>query len=60
LQEVQAELLDYQHQSGMSIMEMSHRSKEFGVILHKAKEELRKLLRIPSHYRILFMQGKST
>ena len=52
----QKELLDYQG-CGMSVMELSHRSKEFGQILSKAKSDLRKLMNIPDNYEILFMQG---
>jgi phosphoserine aminotransferase len=43
--------------SGMSIMEMSHRSKRFGEVLHRAENGLRSLLSIPSNYKILFLQG---
>ena len=42
---------------GMSVMEISHRSKQFGVILEKAEAGLRKLLRVPGNYKILFLQG---
>ncbi len=43
--------------SGVSVMEMSHRSAEFGSIAQKAEADLRSLLSVPSEYRILFMQG---
>ena len=43
--------------SGMSVMEMSHRTPEFEEILHGAEESLRKLMDIPSNYKVLFMQG---
>jgi phosphoserine aminotransferase len=41
----------------MSVMEMSHRGQEFGAILKAAEADLRKLLAVPDHFRILFMQG---
>jgi phosphoserine aminotransferase len=46
--------------SGMSIMEMSHRSKRFGEVLYQAEHGLRSLLNIPSNYKILFLQGGAT
>lgn len=52
----QAEMLDW-HGSGMSVMEMSHRGKEFLSILHKAESDLRALLSIPAEYKVLFLQG---
>ena len=52
----QAELLDW-HGSGMSVMEMSHRGKEFMEIIHDAEQDLRELLQIPAGYKVLFMQG---
>lgn len=56
LQRVQEELLDW-HGSGMSVMEMSHRGKEFIDIHALAEKKLRELLAIPPHYKVLFMQG---
>ena len=56
LQRAQAELLDYRG-SGMSVMEMSHRGSHFMAILAKAEADLRTLLAIPAHYRVLFLQG---
>ncbi len=56
LQHAAAELLDW-HGSGMSVMEMSHRGQEFGRILETAEADLRELLAVPAHFRILFMQG---
>lgn len=50
------ELLNW-HGSGMSVMEMSHRSKWFEEIIKKAEADLRELMNIPSNYRVLFMQG---
>jgi phosphoserine aminotransferase len=46
--------------SGMSVMEMSHRSKEFDNIINEAKADLRTLLEIPDNYQILFLQGGAT
>lgn len=45
---------------GMSVMEMSHRSEEFETILHDAENNLRKLMRIPDNYKVLFIQGGAT
>src|SRR5438874_9477774 len=56
LQQAAAEMLDW-HGSGMSVMEMSHRGKEFIGIAEKAEGDLRNLLAIPSHYKALFLQG---
>src|ERR1700704_5637824 len=54
-----AEMLDW-HGSGMSVMEMSHRGKEFIAIYEEAEHDLRELLAIPKNYRILFLQGGAT
>ncbi len=56
LHRVASEMLDW-HGSGMSVMEMSHRGKEFGAILDGALADLRELLAVPANFRILFMQG---
>ena len=56
LERAQAEMLDW-HGSGMSVMEMSHRGKEFTSILQKTEADLRTLLSIPSNYKVLFLQG---
>ncbi len=56
LSEAAGEMLDW-HDSGMSVMEMSHRGNEFGAIYDQAQADLRELLAIPQHYKILFMQG---
>jgi len=56
LQRAQAEMLDW-HGSGMSVMEMSHRGKEFTSILAKTEADLRTLLGIPQNYKVLFLQG---
>ncbi|WP_374350939.1 3-phosphoserine/phosphohydroxythreonine transaminase [Chitinimonas sp.] len=59
LLEVQNELLDW-HGSGMSVMEMSHRGKEFMQIAAEAEEDLRAVMGIPSNYKVLFLQGGAT
>src|SRR4029077_7335952 len=56
LQQAAAEMLDW-HGSGMSVMEMSHRGKEFIGIADEAEALLRTLLAIPSDYKVLFLQG---
>ncbi|MES2013371.1 MAG: 3-phosphoserine/phosphohydroxythreonine transaminase [Pseudomonadota bacterium] len=56
LERAQAEMLDW-HGSGMSVMEMSHRGKEFTSILAKTEADLRTLLNIPDNYKVLFLQG---
>lgn len=56
LREAAAEMLDYQG-SGMSVMEMSHRSKPFEKIITEAEQDLRELMGIPSNYKVLFLQG---
>ncbi len=56
LKQAAAEMLDW-HGSGMSVMEMSHRGKEFISIADKAEADLRKLLAIPARYKVLFLQG---
>ena len=56
LQEAAAEMLDYRG-TGMSVMEMSHRSKAFQAIMEEAEADLRTILNIPENYKVLFMQG---
>src|SRR6478736_5219427 len=56
LQQAASEMLDWQG-SGMSVMEMSHRGREFVSIYEAAERDLRELLQVPANYRILFMQG---
>jgi phosphoserine aminotransferase len=56
LKEAQAEMLDYRG-TGMSVMEMSHRSKAFDEIIDQAEADLRTLMKIPDNYKVLFMQG---
>jgi phosphoserine aminotransferase len=56
LQRAAAEMLDWQG-SGMSVMEMSHRGKEFGAICTQAEADIRTLLAVPPHFHVLFMQG---
>ena len=55
LQEAAAEMLDYQG-SGMSVMEMSHRSKVYDTIIKEAEADLRELMNIPDNYKVLFLQ----
>jgi phosphoserine aminotransferase len=59
LRQAQEEMLDW-HGSGMSVMEMSHRGKEFMSIAAAAESDLRELLAIPSGYKVLFLQGGAT
>ena len=56
LQQAAAEMLDW-HGSGVSVMEMSHRGKEFIDIHARAEADLRELMAIPAHYKVLFLQG---
>jgi phosphoserine aminotransferase len=56
LQQAAAEMLDW-HGSGMGVMEMSHRGKEFISIYEQAEADLRELLAVPPEFKILFMQG---
>ena len=56
LREVAAEMLDYQG-TGMSVMEMSHRSKPYQKIIDEAEADLRELMNIPENYKVLFLQG---
>jgi len=59
LQEAANEMLDYE-QSGMSVMEMSHRSKIYQSIIDEAEKDLRELLNIPENYKVLFLQWGAT
>ena len=59
LEEIAAEVLNY-HGSGMSVMEMSHRSPVFQEILSQAEADLRTLMHIPDNYKVLFIQGGGT
>ena len=56
LEKARDEMLDW-HGSGMSVMEMSHRGKEFIAIHAQAEANLRELLAIPANYKVLFLQG---
>jgi phosphoserine aminotransferase len=56
LEKAAAEMLDW-HGSGMSVMEMSHRGKEFIGIAAKAEADFRALLAVPANYKVLFLQG---
>lgn len=59
LRTAQQEMLDY-NGTGFSVMEMSHRSDMFLGILHHAEQDLRQLMKIPSNYKVLFLQGGAT
>ena len=59
LEEIKEEVLNYRG-SGMSVMEMSHRSKVFQQIIDEAEADLRKLMGIPDNYKVLFIQGGGT
>ena len=59
LKQAAAEMLDYQG-TGMSVMEMSHRSKAFAGIIETAEADLRELMGIPDNYHVLFLQGGAT
>ncbi len=56
LEKAQSELLDFKG-TGMSVMEISHRSKEFEAVIQTAEADLRELYGIPANYKILFLQG---
>jgi phosphoserine aminotransferase len=59
LEKAKWELVNW-HEAGMSVMEMSHRGKEFVAIASEAEADLRKLAGIPSNYKVLFLQGGAT
>ena len=59
LEQARDEMLDW-HGCGMSVMEMSHRGKEFMGIAAQAEADLRELLGIPANYKVLFLQGGAT
>lgn len=56
LKKAASEMLDYKG-SGMSVMEMSHRSKAYEEIINEAEKDLRELMNIPDNYKVLFLQG---
>lgn len=56
LKEAADEMLDYRG-TGMSVMEMSHRSKAYDTIIKEAESDLRELMNIPDNYKVLFLQG---
>ncbi len=59
LEQARDQMLDW-HGSGMSVMEMSHRGKEFVGIAAQAEQDVRDLLAVPDNYRVLFLQGGAT
>ena len=56
LKKAASELLEYKD-SGQSVMEMSHRSKEYGEIISSVEARFRKILNVPDNYKVLFLQG---
>ena len=56
LEKAQSELLDFKG-TGMSVMEISHRSKEFEAVIQTAEADLRELYGIPANYKVMFLQG---
>ncbi|MBR5089874.1 MAG: aminotransferase class V-fold PLP-dependent enzyme, partial [Ruminiclostridium sp.] len=56
LKEAADEMLDYRG-TGMSVMEMSHRSKAYDDIIKEAEKDIRELMNIPDNYKVLFLQG---
>jgi phosphoserine aminotransferase len=56
LRRAQSEMLNYEN-TGMSVMEMSHRSKDYMAIINAAEASLRELMQVPDNYKILFLQG---
>lgn len=59
LLQAQAEMLDW-HNTGMSIMELSHRGTEFGAMVEQAEADIRELMNIPKNYHVLFLSGGAT
>ena len=59
LEKAASEMTDYNN-SGMSVMEMSHRSSVYDAVIKEAEQNLRKLMNIPDNYKILFLQGGAT
>ena len=56
LREAADEMLDYKG-TGMSVMEMSHRSKAYDAIIKEAEKDIREIMNIPDNYKVLFLQG---
>ncbi len=59
LQQIRDDIPDWNH-TGMSVMEVSHRSKGFVELAARAESNVRELLKIPDDYRVLFLQGGAT
>ncbi|MFY9442232.1 MAG: aminotransferase class V-fold PLP-dependent enzyme, partial [Tepidanaerobacteraceae bacterium] len=59
LEEIAGEVLNYRG-SGMSVMEMAHRSKVFQDIIDETETDLREIMNIPDNYKVLFVQGGAT
>jgi len=60
LQKAQGEMLNWNGTGGMSVMEMSHRGKDFDSIIKAAMQDMRELLKVPDNFKILFVQGGAT
>lgn len=60
LQTAQDDMLNWQGIGGMSVMEMSHRGKHYVSIIETAEKDLRELLKVPSNYKVIFLQGGAT
>merc|ERR1712038_1427635 len=60
LQTAQDDMLNWQGIGGMSVMEMSHRRKHYVSIIETAEKDLRELLKVPSNYKVIFLQGGAT
>ena len=56
LKKAASQMLEYRD-SGQSVMEMSHRSSEFKAIITECEQRLRRVMGIPDHYKVLFLQG---
>lgn len=59
VEKAQSQMLNYE-ESGMSVMEMSHRSKAYDAIITKTQERMRSIMNIPDNYKVLFLQGGAT
>lgn len=59
MEEIKGDLLNYKG-CGMSVMEMSHRSKEFANIMAEAQKDMRDILSVPDNYKIMYLQGGAT
>merc|ERR1712045_1062660 len=60
LMKAQEEMLNWNGTGGMSVMEMSHRGKDFESIISTAEKDMRELLKIPDNFKVMFLQGGAT